>query len=157
MRKFRFNLQRVLDYRQTVEDALLAELAAIQAEHARESARLTEMTHARDQFKERLKEQLAAGGPEDIKRGYAYLQQLAKQVSAQQALLRRIKERKDRKTQEVLEAAKERKALERLRDHKVNEHRRESERQEQKFLDDVGCIRYVHRKRGGNYAAGGSE
>jgi len=148
MRKFRFNLQRVLDYRRTIEDALLTELAAIQGELERESSRLAELVQARDTFRQQMREHLAGGDPEDIRRAHSYLQQLGKQVSAQQANVRRIKDRKERKTDEVIEAARERKVLERLREQKVVQHRRETERQEQNFLDDLACIRYTNEARG---------
>lgn len=155
MKKFKFNLQRVLDYRQTVEDTLLAELAAIQAEHARELVKLDDMKREQNQFRERMKVKLARGSAEEIKEAYGYLQQLTKQVLAQQLILARIRESKERKTLEVVDAAKERKVLERLKEYKTAEHRKESDRQEQKFLDDIAGIRFGRAKRAEDCAAGG--
>lgn len=155
MRKFRFNLQRVLDYRQTVEERLLAELAAIQAEHSRESARLAHMRHEREMFKQKMKQQLSGGSAEDIKQAYGYLQQLTRQALAQEVTVRRLIQQKDQKTAEVIEASKDRKVLERLKEYKVTAYHRESERQEQKFLDDLACIRFGRENGTSDCATGG--
>jgi len=155
MRKFRFNLQRVLDYRQTIEDALLTELAAIRADYDRELTRLVDMTRARNRFGQRMRDQLSGGEPEKIKQAYRYLQQLTRRVSDQEARVRVLAERKDRKTAEVIEASRDRKVLQRLREYKITEHRHEAERQEQKFLDDVACVRHARKTHNGNCPAGG--
>lgn len=155
MKKFKFNLQRVLDYRQTIEDSLLAELAAIQAEHDRELVNLEDMKRGKDLFRERMKIELSRGNADDIKEAYSYLQQLIIQVLAQQHVVAELNEKKDQKTLEVVDAAKERKVLERLKEYKVAEYRKEAESQEQKFLDDIACIRFGRVKRTEDLAAGG--
>jgi len=155
MRKFRFSLQRVLDYRETVEDKLLTELAAIRAQHERELARLVEITQARDQFREKMKQELADGDPEDIKQAYRYLSDMTRQVKLQEIAVRRTAERKDQKTAEVTRARKDRRVLERLRDYKLLEHKREAAANEQKFLDDIACIRHSRAKSQRRPATGG--
>ena len=155
MKKFKFNLQRVLDYRKTIEDALLAELAAIQAEHDRELANLEDMKRDKDQFRERMKIELSRGDADEIKEAYNYLQQLTLQVLVQQNLVAKLNEKKEKKTLEVIDAAKERKVLERLKEYKVAEYRKEAESQEQKFLDDIACIRLGRVKRTEDLATGG--
>jgi flagellar protein FliJ len=141
MRKFNFSLQRLLDYKHAVEDALLAELAGIRAEHERERARLVEMISARDTFVRRVKKTLSTGDPEQIKRAYAYTQDLARQISSQEAKIQQLATKRDEKMAEVIEASKERKALDRLREQKANEHRQEAQRGAQAFLDDVASFR----------------
>jgi flagellar protein FliJ len=146
MKRFAFGMQRVLDYRRTLEDVLLGELGAIQAEYARESKRLDEMTTAREEFKNRMRELLATAGPDELKRAHDYLHDLTQRTLAQRANLLTVSKRKDQKTAEVVVAAKDRKSLERLREHKVEEHRNESLRDEQKFLDEVSSVRHGRAK-----------
>ena len=141
MKRFRFNLQRVLDYRKTMEDILLTELGAIRAEYERESARLYDMSRASSLFALELKRHLAAGDPDEIRLAYGYLEHLGEQIGAQQEMLRRIDETKRRKTAEVVAASKDRKVMERLKDYKVTEYRKDAERDHQKFLDDLASIR----------------
>lgn len=149
MRKFVFGLQKLLDYRQTKEDILLAELAAAEAEYARESEALATAMADRDRGCARMKECLDTGSPQDIKECHDYLDSLTEQVSHHEWLLQKAAEKKAMKVLEVVDAAKDRKVLERLRQRKVVEHRKENDRQEQKFLDDLGSIRHA-RSNGGS-------
>jgi flagellar protein FliJ len=141
MRKFNFSLQRLLDYKQTVEDALLVELAAIRAENAREKAVLTEMMRTKDTFGRRIRKTLAVGDAEQIQRAYAYLLDLGRQIARQDAKVRQLAVKTDEKMSEVIAASKERKALDRLREHKEDEHRQEAQRLDQIFLDDIASTR----------------
>jgi flagellar protein FliJ len=147
MRKFHFKLQRLLDYRQTIEDKLLAELAAIQAEHAREADKLRELIYTRNQFRDKIRRGLCdSDDPDDIKRNYTYLHDLSRRVSAHEVSVARIWEKRNRKMAEVVEASKERKTLDRLREYEVAMHQAEGQRQEQKFLDDVAGVRHRREK-----------
>jgi flagellar protein FliJ len=154
MRKFKFNLQRVLDYRETIEDKLLGELAAARAQHDREIEKLTEVTRARDQFRRRMRRQLTSGDPDEIKRAYFYLNDLVKRVQSQEMAVSQAEEFKNLKTTEVVEASKDRKVLERLRDYKLVEYTSDLHSQEQKFLDDLATIR-SNRSKAGSVSEGG--
>lgn len=142
MKKFDFKLQKLLEYRRGIEDKLLGELAAIRAEHEREMIMLQQMTKERNSFREKMKHQLSKGSAEDIMQAYHYLNELSRRLEGQKITLRQVGEQRDNKTSQVVEAAKDRKALERLREHKRAEYRRELEADEQKFLDDIACIRH---------------
>ena len=146
MRRFGFNLQRLLDYRRMTEDTLLAELASIRAEYGRERARMLDMIRDRDAFSRRMKEDLRAQDAEQMRRSSDYLEDLSSQISTQEFTLRRINERKEQKTAEVIEASKERKALDRLRELKESEHKQEAQRADQAFLDELATMR-SHRQR----------
>ncbi|MDI6826900.1 MAG: flagellar export protein FliJ [Armatimonadota bacterium] len=145
MKSFRFNLQKVLNYRENVEEILLAELAAIRAAYDRELSRLSEITTARDMFHETIKRELAYGDPEYIRRAYHYLQDLSRQVDAQLITVRKLAIEKEEKTAEVLRASQDRKILEKLREYKAAEHKQKTLSEEQKFLDDIAGIK--HRKK----------
>jgi len=147
MRKYRFHLQKVLDYRQSVEDALAAELAAIAADHQRALARLADIGRSREEFRRRMRQRLAAGDPDEIREAHEYLQQLDRQVIAQQKAVRRLALEQEEKIEQVIAASKDRKVLERLRDYKQSEHRREALRSEQKSLDEMTSLRHKKRTR----------
>ncbi|MDO8585664.1 MAG: flagellar export protein FliJ [Armatimonadota bacterium] len=146
MRKFQFNLQRLLDYRHMIEDTLLAELASIRAEYGRERTRLLDMIRDRDAFSRRMKEGPQSEDAEQMRRACDYLEDLSGQISVQETALRRITERKDKKTAEVVEASRNRKALDRLREVKQSEHGNQAARADQAFLDELASIRSNHQR-----------
>ena len=155
MRKFKFNLQRVLDYRETVEESLVVELAAIRMDYEREMENLLRLTHARDTFAEKLRMGLVSPDPEEMKNAYRYQQELLKQVAAQEIVAQQLEEKRDKKLAQVVSASKERKTLDRLRANKAKSHRREELQQEQEFLDDVAGAQYKRNPQSAHYATGG--
>ena len=155
MRKFRFNLQKVLDYRETVEDKLMSELATIQAELDRATARLHDLMRARNRFREHMRQRLSGGSPDEIKQASEYLDELNNCLRAQASAVRRVTEARDGKLAEVLEASKDRKMLERLRDQRKTEHRSETEHQEQEFLDDIAGIHHSRTDAKADFLVGG--
>lgn len=147
MKTFRFGLQRVLNYRETVEDALMTELAAITHEYELETGRLHHLRRSLNAFRDGMKEKLDQGDPEAIRQSQNYLQVLLERVERQRLVVEQVGRRKEEKTCEVVEASKDRQVLDRLREIKAGEHRVEILADEQKFLDDLAGMR--HRAKGG--------
>ncbi len=156
MRKFQFGLQRLLDYREIVEESLLAELGALQAKHDNEVAKLVNMRRDRDLFRKSMKHQLSDGSSDEIRDAYDYLQQLIHRCVEQELQVRQVTEEKNAKLEEVVEASKDRKLLERLKEHKTKQHRKEISQQEQKFLDDLASIRFNRSSEADECRAGGA-
>lgn len=144
MKRFSFKLQKVLNYRETIEDALLSELAAIQKSYERELARLLDVTALRDSFHDQMKRDLSSCDPEHIRRAYHYLQELSDQISAQEVIVKRLAAQKDSKTAEVIRASRDRKVLEKLKEYKVDEHRRDVLLEDQTALDEAGTVLRRH-------------
>jgi len=155
MRKFKFNLQRVLDYRETVEESLVVELAAIRADHEREMDNLLRLLHTRDAFTEKLRMGLVSSDPEEMRDACRYQQELLKQVTAQEIVVQRLEEKRDKKLAQVVKASKDRKTLDRLRANKAKDHRREELQLEQDFLDDVAGPQHRRNAHNAHYATGG--
>jgi flagellar FliJ protein len=155
MRKFRFNLQRVLDYRGSIEEKLLAELAAARAHHDREVARLLEISRSRNLYRRKMRKQLTGADADAIRQAHNYLDDLVRRLKSQEIAVTRAADLKDKKTAEVIEASKDRKVLERLRDYKLLEYTSEAQSLEQKFLDDIASIRSNRAKSRSGSAGGG--
>ncbi len=143
MRKFRFSLQRLLDYRQKTEEKLLSELATLQAELEQAEARLRTVVAQKDAFAKRFEEILSDADADTARIAASYLSGLREQVDIQKAAVRQTKNRVLDKTEQVVEAAKERKALEKLRERRFLEHSRELDRQHQLFLDDLATLSHA--------------
>lgn len=146
MKAFRFSLQRVFNYRETIEEALLAELAEIRNAYDCEMTRLNEIISTRQVFRDAMRSELVCGDPEYIRRAYHFLEDLSQQVQTQENAVKKLAKRKETKTAEVVEASKDRKMLEKLRDYKAQEHNRQSLREEQGFLDDLAGIGHQRKR-----------
>jgi flagellar FliJ protein len=142
MKKFQFDLQKLLEYRKTVEEQLLAELSGMRMEKDREIIRLQNLCTSVDMFRERMKKNLTGGTPEEIREDFCYLTDLNLLVESQKTFIVKLEEKIQRKTAEVVSASKEVKALERLKERKRQAYKKEIQEQEQKFLDELASIRY---------------
>lgn len=143
MKKFQFKLQRLLDFKETREDLLLTELGIAQNDFARETVKLSDITSERSICREQLKEELSTGNPDNILDTYHYLNHIASEESLQRDRVKKAEEQKDLKTFELIEASKQRKVLENLKEKKNDEYKQEIESDEQKFLDDIASFRRI--------------
>lgn len=142
MKKFQFKLQKLLDYRESIEEKLLGELGVLRAQHETEQKALVQAVSLHDSYRNEVRNQLSHGDVEDIKAAHRYMNELANRVTMQEQRVRQIEKLKDKKTEEVVEASKDRKVLERLRELKMAEYKSEAQHDEQKFLDDLASIRF---------------
>jgi len=143
VRRFVFSLQPVLNYRRIREEALLTELAVLQADYQRRKGELSRLVALRDSARVALGSKLSSADPDGIRLAYAYLVDKCREVASQRVAVEQAKKAVDDKTAQVLEASKDRKALERLRDYKKNEHSRLLALEEQKLLDEIASTRHA--------------
>lgn len=141
MKKFQFKLQKLLDYRETCEDMLLNELGIAQTNYERESVKLSEIVSTRGVCRDKLKQELSTGNADNIVDCYQYMSYIMCEESLQKNKVEKAEERKEMKTLEVINASKERKVLENLKEQKNSEYKREIDSHEQKFLDDLASFR----------------
>lgn len=148
--KFRFKLEKVLELRKRKEH-----------EREKELADLKELLMREETFLEELKEEAAkistvmhglqetAQERLDIKelvRYYDYLEKVREKISAQIAQIKRVIAGIEEKRQELIEAAKERKIMEKLKDNQYRKFKQTLETVERKFLDELGTINYNQKR-----------
>lgn len=141
MKRFQFKLQRLLEFREAREDVLLTELGVARNNYEMERVRLSEMQTAEDTCRDKLKDSLSSGSAEEILNTYNYLNHLMVEESKQQSRVVKAEELKNIKTNEVIDASKECKVLENLKDRESSEYKRLVESDEQKFLDDLASFK----------------
>lgn len=137
---FKFRLGRLLDFRRLREDLARAELTNAGREVREQNAVLMEALREDNEGKEALRK-LKQGKELDVV-------QLRLQEGFLTALERRIRRAFDRlqqltrveaeKRRALTEARKDVRVLERLRERQHKAHQYEADREEQKFLDEVG-------------------
>jgi flagellar protein FliJ len=147
-RPFRFRLERVHDIRRQSERGAQEDLAAALGRQAGEEAALgrvdATIAGARESFR-------AAAGDGDLRPGtelaasHAYLERLAGRRAVAVRDLNSSRDEVGRRRRELEAAARERQALDRLRDRRRAEHERELARGESAQLDELALA--GHRRR----------
>lgn len=139
MKAFRFSLQPLRSLRQHKEQEARAAYAA--RSQACEEAALGLQTASADLTAcwTRLSEELEAGTSGiDLLRTRAWCNVLELRVKERAAGLEKARQAIDAAWQDLLLATREREALDRLHDRRLETHRRAASREEQKNLDELG-------------------
>lgn len=162
-RRFRFSLEPVLEHRRRIEEQRLREVAAIEQERLRTEERLrainARLLQARADLRERFAPAAApAGARPHITGGISAVRSdssaaLRLTVEAQQAAieLAGILRRLERARAALLEAATARKGVERLRERRLEEWKRELARRENAELDEMATIGAARAGRPGGF------
>lgn len=148
--KFNFRLEKVLDLRKRKEQ-----------ECEKQLANLKELLRREETFLEELKEEAARTGAKigevqnadkealdmrEILRYYDYLESVREKISAQILQIKKVIADIERKRKELIEASKERKVMEKLKDNQYQKFKENLETVERKFLDEIGTIRYNQKR-----------
>lgn len=142
MKKFRFSLDTVLDYRRQVLDSLQVELGSIMAQiHQQE----IEIEHARQKYA-KINAEYCKKKMSGIHVGEIYGFETALQV--QESLIRRELERlqslqkqAEMKRSELVCAKQDASSVEKLREKKLQLYRHETQKSEEQYIDDLVCAR----------------
>lgn len=148
MRKFRFSLQAPLEHAQHVEERLKTELARLLERVRMEREKLVNYTRRRAAHQASLTRECAGTlDLEQVRRRQRHIDALGDAIERQKQALAAAQQAASRKREAVVAAMKRRKTLERLRDRRAEEHRREMQRLEQKFADEIAVSHYPRRAR----------
>ena len=79
---------------------------------------------------------------QELKRQYLFKQKIEERIEKQIELIEKTKEELEVLRQELLEAQKDRKIMENLKERDYNSYKEELMRIEQKELDEVAVLRY---------------
>ncbi len=145
MKKFKFRLENVLELRtKTLEDRQL-EMAAIQARLNDANNQLDSLEQSRLQAKRDLENILGAGENIEfirVKNYQDYIAKLDDDISIQHKVIADIENELELKQEEVREALKAKKMLEKLKEKEYKAFLKDFEQREAKELDDIALTRY---------------
>lgn len=143
---FRFRLESVLNYRRTLEENLLKELSELRRQLSLEEDMLRMMIFEKDRHINELGS-LQKGAItlkiEDIKLYFAYLNGLELKIKKQGDIVKNCQERVDKKLVEVVDAMKNRKILEVIKERGYREYTREINLKEQRLFDEIAVNRFT--------------
>jgi flagellar FliJ protein len=142
MRRFVFSLQKVLEYRQRLEEQAIRAFAEAQAQLMHEQAVLHKLLIEREECLRRShrRQHLSV---ELLAVEQTYLAALEERIEQQRQRVAEAEKVLEEKRQALIEAQRERKTLERLREKQYEEWRQEWLRTEQKALDELANVRAV--------------
>ena len=137
MKKFRFSLETVLDYKQQALDALRAEhgaiLAQVRAQEAVIEGLETEHREADEDFTRRKLEGINIL---DALNYEQYLRALEREIAGERRKLEVLRRREDQKRSQVLEARKETATIEKLKEHKLEDYHKAVQKAEEALIDE---------------------
>lgn len=144
MKAFKFRLDPVLEQRKRIEEERQLELAARERDLQEAQDELARLDHEYRRFSMRLRDEHERLQGEELRLHYAHLQYLDRRIVAQHGVVAKCREAVDHARAALLDAAKERKAMERLKERRLEEHRADVARLEQRDLDDANNRRLTN-------------
>ena len=140
---YRFNLQVLLDYRKRIEEGLQIELSQVQRKLEKEKQLLT----AYHREKRYYEEELVRREEKEIDVSEAllyrdYLRGMRIRIKEQRDMVAKAKGDLDIKQNELLNATKKRKVLEKVKEKEWKRFKEILERKEHIFIDEVGMRKY---------------
>lgn len=137
MKKFAFSLERVLEFRTHLQESEKMALAALQAHHNRLCAERDRMTAALSALGRKY-EALCRQGTEvrEIRALVTYIEELRRQIEEQKRAIEESRKKVERQTKIVIEANKDKRGLEILRDKQAGIYQAQGRREEERFIEE---------------------
>jgi|ERR1035437_2124934 flagellar FliJ protein len=143
MKKFIFKLETVLNVKERREEQLKHELMKLQALKIREEQLLGEVKEKRTYISRQKSDENKKGTDiQNLIHFEQYLGVLLKKIDDTQKSIKVLEEKADIKRVEVVEASREKKVFEKLKEKQFGEFQRIVIQNEQKVLDEMAVTRF---------------
>ena len=137
MKKFRFSLETVLDYKQQVLTTLQTEHGAILADIRSQEQLIEELEAAyRHLDHEFTRRKLAGIAILDAMKYEQYLRSSERQLQEAYEHLAQLHRREEAKREQVVEAKKETSSIDKLKEKKFKEYEKEVQKEEEQFIEE---------------------
>ena len=144
MKKFRFSLETVLDYKQQVLAALQTEHGAILAQVRDQEKFLEELEaayrHMDHKFGRMKVERINIL---DAMKYEQYLRSMERQIQEETERLEELRAQEEAKREQVVEAKKETSAIEKLREKKLESYNKAMQKSEEAMIDELVSTKRV--------------
>ncbi len=148
MKKFRYRLEPILKIKSHTEKQRQKEHAVALQQVYRQKEQLSEIDRERERTFEFQRSRLQ--GPirtHQLLAGSRYLVRLKRDTMTGSELLKGLEREAERKRLQLVEASKQRKIYEKLRERQETKFNQEVEQHERKTLDELAVTTFVHRRR----------
>lgn len=144
---FKFKLQSVLEYRLNVEEKILNEFSDLKRELEEQKKILKALIAQRSRLINDLRNmQRSMIRPDDISTLVAYVEKIRLKEEEQKNVIHQAGEKVESKRQELMEAVKNRKVMENLRDKHELEYHQNLNNLEQKNSDEMSVLKFGRRE-----------
>ena len=144
MKKFRFSLETVLDYKQQVLDSLQAEHGAILARVKRQEELIERMEAdyraLAGEFNQRKAEGISIL---DAMKYEQYLRSSERELEEAYSHLAKLQKQEEEKRSEVVDAKKETSSIEKLREKKLDSYNKAVQKSEESMIDELVSTKRV--------------
>jgi len=145
MKRFKFRLQTLLEQRLAREEELLRELSILRNEELNELSMLSNLEDRSSRAFENLAEKLNCKSidPRELSRMDDFARGTLDDIEEQKAIIEGVRQRIINKRDEVVDAMKDRKVLDALKEKQETAYKLAGMRAEQKELDEMSSLRYA--------------
>ena len=148
MKEYRFNLEPVLNHRRLVEEALQKDLAILKISLIDENERLITYEESRVQLLEELQQiQKEGTTTSDILLYLPFIEQVSKDIERQKKRVLELEKQVEQNLRDLLEATKNKKALQKLKEKAFKTYNQKLIKNEQDFLNEVAVSQFNRRIR----------
>lgn len=145
MKKFKFSLDTVLDYKQQVLDAVKGEHASILAQvREQEDVLETVWQRYRDYDSEYRERKCTGMTIADATIYQGGLRALELEIQRETVRLEQLREQEEKKRGEMVEAKKETSSLEKLKEKKLDQYQKAYQKNEEQLIDEFVSVARVH-------------
>ena len=139
--KYKFKLDNVLNWRELEEEEAKKNFLIYQQAQKEQEELLNDFITASDEMKEEVATLININ---DLRQQYIYKNYLDEQIVKQQATVEQFSNETNKMMEVFVEAQKERKVIERLKEKHHENYLFLEKREEQKNLDEMGTLRHYY-------------
>ena len=148
MKKYRFNLEPVLNHRRLIEETLQKDLAILKISLIDENERLITYEESRVKLLEELQQiQKEGTTTSDILLYLPFIEQVSKDIERQKKKVLELEKKVEQNLKDLLEATKNKKALQKLKEKAFKTYNQKLIKNEQEFLNEVAVSQFNRRIR----------
>jgi flagellar protein FliJ len=138
--RFKFSLETLQKYRKSIEDQRHLELASLREKQFLEEEKLCEIRDAQRTLQRNFQDENGKT------KGYLlYLDDLSRQSATQRKVISGLNEKVIEARDNLVEASKSKKIIEKLRDQKYEQYKQYQVKQESKVLDEITTNRFLRK------------
>jgi len=144
---FQFTLQSVLDYRLNLDEKALHEFSAIKRYLGEQKNVLRSLINERESLINDLRNLRQTPLPaEYIAAMLRYVETIREREEKQKKTIEQIEEQVEKKRKDLVEAVKNRKVMENLKDRQAEEYKKNMNDTERKNMDEISILKFGRRE-----------